>query len=692
MDRRDFLKGGVLSATAGLALEGCVPDHADLIPLLVPEEPFVPGQESFHPSTCFECAAGCGLLVRKIDGRLVKVEGNPEHPGSRGGVCARGQALPQSMYHPDRIRKPLLRAGERGDGQWTETSWDEALDRVAAALPRGAAPGGNPAIGFVTSELSGHRLLMVRRFLAALGGGVHLVHEPFTTAPLARANRLATGHDAAFGFDLERAAYVVSFGAEILESHFSPVASARGLAAMRRGRSGRRGKLVMVGPRLSLTAANADEWVPSRPGDELELVLALLAILLSNEGDRMDRAADGFEAFRDLVQARVSPSAVAERTAVPLKRLERLAREMSEHRPALALAGGAVLRSSRGLALALSVSHLNAILGAYDVNGAAALQVPAPAFSDWPPVSESGVEARSLAGGPLPRILFVSDANPMYSLPPGFGFGRELERAELVVSFASFPDETARMADVVLPESMSFERFDDSVPRASLVPIANLSAPLLIRPLHDTRSMPDALLALTKRIGAEDIFPWDGYEQALRQAWSGLGWDDALSKGGSFGGNGAEKLSYRFETETIAAALGASSTTGLSLHVYASTPFGDGRSAHLPFLQDLADPVTGVRWGSVVEIAQSTAESLGIRTGELVEIRAGDVALKARAFVTPGLHPEVVAIAAGQGHTAYGRYASGRGVNAYALLEAALDEDGFLLSRSGIEIRKAVPA
>jgi molybdopterin-containing oxidoreductase family iron-sulfur binding subunit len=204
--------------------------------------------------------------------------------------------------------------------------------------------------------------------------------------------------------------------------------------------------------------------------------------------------------------------------------------------------------------------------------------------------------------------------------------------------------------------------------------------------------MPDALLALARRIGAEDLFPWDSYEQALRQAWNGMGWDGALSKGGSFGANAAARPRYRFETEPIAAALAASRTAGLSLHVYASTPFGDGRSAHLPFLQDLADPMTGVRWGSVVEIPRSVAESLGIRGGDLVEVVAGEVALKAPAFVSPGLHPEVIAIAAGQGHTVYGRYASGRGVNAYALLEAAADGDGFLMSRSGIEIRKAVPA
>ncbi|MGH9337057.1 MAG: molybdopterin-dependent oxidoreductase, partial [Vicinamibacteria bacterium] len=132
MHRREFLSGSLFAATAGLALDACAPESYGVIPILIPEEPFVPGEEAWLHSTCFECPAGCGLLVRKIDGRLVKVEGNAEDPASRGGVCARGQALPQAMYHPDRIREPLVRDGDRGRGKWNKASWDEALDRIAS--------------------------------------------------------------------------------------------------------------------------------------------------------------------------------------------------------------------------------------------------------------------------------------------------------------------------------------------------------------------------------------------------------------------------------------------------------------------------------------------------------------------------------------------------------------------------------
>ena len=698
MDRREFLSGGVLAATAGLALDACAPDSYGIIPILIPEEPFVPGEESWLASTCFECGANCGIRVRKIDGRLVKVEGDPEDPASRGGICARGQALPQAMYHPDRIQGPLVREGERGSGQWKKVSWDEALDRIASELSRSRDGGNEPWCGFLTGDVTGHRLQMVERFLAAMGEGRRLRHVPFDRARIRRAHEVATGHLSLFDFDMAQASYVVSFGAEILESDRSPVRFARALAEMRQGRPGRRGKLVMVGPRLSLTAANADEWIPARPDSEVDIALAVSSILLQrglhDSGFTGSRGTD-FVAFQDFLLARAKPADVAERTGIPLKRIERLALELAEHRPAVALAGDASAGSRRGVALALAVSHLNALLGAYSDDGLLRSEAPVPGFARELPDSPS-LAAELLSGRALPRVLFVADTNPMHSLPPSSGLGEALSQSFLV-SFASFPDETMQMADVVLPESMSFERFEDALPEFSLAPFARLSGPLLIRPIYDSRSMPDALIALAHRMEMREFFPWESYEQSLREAWAPLGpWDERLARGGFVGEAVRELVAfatpdrrYRFATEPLEAALGETGSAGRTLHIYPSTAFGDGSSARLPYLQDLADPVTGVRWGSVVEIAEGDARELGIRSGDRVELTVGDRTVTAPAHVSQGIVPGVVALAAGQGHTASGRHADGRGINAYSLLEAAADQDGFLTSAGNVEIRKA---
>ena len=628
----------MFAATAGLALDACVPEASQLIPILIPEEPFVPGEEVWTRSTCFECAASCGIEVRKIDGRLVKVEGNPEHPMSQGGLCARGQAIPQAMYHPDRIQTPLEK---QSDGSWTELGWDDALDRVVLALGSfGSSFGLGTDIAFVTGAATGHRREIVLRFLQAFGSTRHLVHDPF---PL---------HRPVSDVDIDNAGYVVSFGAELLESHVSPVRFARGLAALRQSRPGRRGKFVMVGPRLSLTAANADEWVPARAGEELDVALGIARVLIR---DGLHDAADDADGFREL-------SALVE-SVEPSPEIERLAHEMAEHQPAIAIAG-------RGAALAAAVSNLNALLGTETASASA------PPFEPWPAIPGDAPESAPLANAlddAPPGVLFVADTNPLYSLPPSFELGDWLSSIQLKVSFASIMDETSAACDLVLPESMSFERFEDAVPEGAPVPMATLSQPLLVRPLYDTRAMPDALIEIAKRAERGENFPWTSYEGALRAAWSSLGWSQALARGGWWDESATpEPIGYRFDT-TALASRPERNETDLELHVYASTALGDGRSAHLPYLQELSDPITGVRWGSVVEIATERADALGITGGDLVEVSSEWGTVEAAAFVTPGIHPDVVAIAAGQGHSNNGRYANRRGVNTYSLLGRKTD-------------------
>ncbi len=638
MNRREFLGTSVFAATAGLALDACAPEATQLIPILIPEEPFIPGKEIWTRSTCFECTASCGIEVRKIDGRLVKVEGNPEHPMSRGGLCARGQAIPQAMYHPDRIQTPLEK---QSDGSWTELSWDDALGRVASSLSA------RDDLAFLTGSVTGHRREIVRRFLQAFGSTRHLVHNPF---PL---------HHPVSDVDIDNASYVVSFGAEFLESHVSPVRFARGLAALRQSRPGRRGKFVMVGPRLSLTAANADEWVPARAGEELDIALGIARVLIRDGLHEADDV-DGFRELTALV-ASLEPS----------PEVERLAHEMAENRPAIAIAGG-----GGGTALAAAVSNLNALLGTQTA------QTSAPPFEPWPAMPGGdppvAMSLTSAFNAEPPAVLFVADTNPLYSLPPAFELGDWLSSIQLKVSFASIVDETSAACDLVLPESMSFERFEDAVPEGAPVPMATLSQPLLVRPLYDTRAMPDALIEIAKRADHGESFPWSSYEAALRAAFSSLGsWSQVLARGGWWDESATPEHDrtrppYRFDT-TALASRPERTRVDLELHVYASTAFGDGRSARLPYLQELSDPITGVRWGSVVEIATDRADALGITSGDIVEVSSEWGTLEAAAYVTPGIHPHVIAIAAGQGHTNHGRYANGRGVNAFSLLGRSPD-------------------
>ncbi len=631
MERRDFLTGSVFAATAGLALDACTPGSNQIIPILIPEETFVPGQETWLRSTCHGCGAACGIEVRKIDGRLVKIEGLEDHPVSRGGACAKGQALPQAMYHPDRLREPMLKSA---DGSFEAISWDDAYQRIARTLDD--QEGG---LAFLSGTTTGHKKEIIRRFVAAHRGDHHLVHAPFSYEG-----------GAGLPFDLAECNYIISFEAELLESGPSPVGFARSLAEAKQGRPGRRAKFVMIGPRLSLTAANADEWVPVRPGGSIALA-AELAKALIEDGPDSARVLPGFEAFAESI-AHVEPRPEA----------RRLARELAAHSPAIAI-------TVQGGALAHAVRQLNTLLGATEPT------VAPPPFRAWPAISEPAPPETSLESaietGYAPELLIVHGTNPLYSAPPSVGFAEWLDGIPLRIAISSFMDETAAACDLMLPESMSFERFEDALaPPFGPASVATLSTPLLVRPLYDTRSMQDILIELSRLTGNEASFPWASYEDALREAWAGLdlSWSEAIDRGGWWQRDETSGQTAPLPLEGLMTT--AEESLELSLHAYPSLAFNDGRGAHLPFLQELADPVTGNRWGSVIEIGVKRASTLGIKDGDRVELSSELGSVEAAAFVTPGIHPDVVAIAAGQGHWSYGRYASGRGVNVFSLLGA----------------------
>ena len=728
MKRREFLKSSVVAGTAGVLLDACAPPGSEqIIPLLIPEERFIPGVEEFHAATCFECPGGCGLLARKIDGRLVKVEGNPAHPISKGGSCARGQALPQAMYHPDRLRSPLVREGERGKGRWTEISWDDALERLVAELtPLRTESSG---LAFLTGQLRGHRWELVRRFLASFGGAHHWLHEPFGDDMVRRATELTLGIEAFPTHDLEHANYVLTFGAALIEASRSPVRFGRGLGHLRRGRPGQRGKLVAIGPHLSVPAAHADEWLPARPGTDAALVLGIAHTLIRDElYDKafVNERTEGFEAFRERVLETFAPETVAVTTGVPAEQIERVAREMAEYGPAIAIAGDAAVTGPNGLATAVAVTHLNALVGAFGREGGIHFDPPPP-FAPYPVLDESFVlrEAKPLANVLADptidvKALLVAGPNPLFTLPAASGVSDLFSNIPFIASFGSFPDETSQWADLLLPEPTVFERFDDDVPAPGVgKSMASLSGPMFVRPLYDTRAMPDVLLQIAQRLGDDMAvaLPWESYEAALQAAWSGLHdaqrgsivetsanrfWRSALESGGWWDDSTPAQSQfattsnrYRFDVEPLRAGVGAAPETSTErpflLHVYPSLAFGDGRSAHLPFLQELADPMTDTRWGSVVEVSVVAAEEHGIADGDPMLVTSAQGELVARARVMPGLRPEVVAMAVGQGHTSYGRYATDRGANPLALLPPPDPVDGSEVALVGtaVSIRKA---
>jgi anaerobic selenocysteine-containing dehydrogenase len=694
MKRRTFLQLSGMTA-AGALLAGCQSGNEKLIPFLVPpDEGVTPGLAEYYASACRFCPAGCGILVRVSEGRAKKIEGNPLHPVNRGKLCARGQAVLQELYHPDRITQPLKRTGPRGSGEFRKITWTEGLALLTERLKALQQENSTDRLALLTPQLVGTMAELTTSFMRSFGSPHHLSYGLLSSDWLRSATRQSFGRPGLPFYDLAETRYLLSFGADFVESHLSPVQYGYAFGRMRQARDTVRGHFTYIGGRMSLTAASADRWMPARPGSEGALALGLARLILAEAlFDKAALAANGLRAEELL--ARLSAydlSRVAELTGLAQGTIVEVAREFATTGPSLAMAGETLAFQTNGPEAVRAVQLLNLVAGNLNRPGgvypdAGSLSGPENTFADLISLVER------MHNGKIQVALIQGD--PCHAIPPSTGFQEALDRVPFIVSFSSIMDDTALQADLILPDHAALESWGDVIPLAgSRQPIIGLMQPV-VTPLFDTRQFADVLLAAASRLGGATAtaLPYQSWLEMLKGAMakragrtSGEGfetlWVELLRQGGIFDTKTDRGKAYRW---TRGAALpnpdephfaGDEKQFPLHLQAYPSTAFYDGRGAPLPWLQQLPDPMTTVVWDSWVEINPKTAASLGISHGDLVEVTSPRGSLRLPAVIYPAIRPDMVAIPLGQGHKGGGRYAKGRGANPLALLVSNIDGSG----------------
>lgn len=674
MDRRHFIKLTAITGTTA-ALTACGNPENQII-RFIPEDDLVPGVATWKPSICPACNAGCGVIARVMEGDAEvfrngqpgvirmglakKLEGNPEDAVSQGKLCARGQAALQITYHPDRLDKPKKRAGERGSGQFTEISWDEAIKELTGQLDALAAAGDQKSLALLTRPRRGRRLALMADTLRGYGAPAPVTYEFFSDDVLRRANAISFGAEQLPTFDLENTQYLLVFGADFLGTWNSTVAHSAAYGRMRQ-RAGTRAKFVYVDARLTQTGANADEFIACRPGTE-----GIFATALAREVGRIRNAAPAAEA---------ELAAMIAATGVPAEKFARIAREFAGHAPAVAMIGGAALAHTNGLANALAVNDLNRASGVVNQPGGVSF-VPQPAAVPTRPLHE-------MLQGELPKVLLLDGVNPVFTSPASMKVADALKRTPFIVSFGSFVDETSALADLILPDHSFLESWVDAAPESGSAKAAPSNFAPVMRPLYDTRSTPDVLLEAARGLATPVAGLPNSFEEFLSQAPA-----TATAT--------AKAVAHRTErTDTDALQLSEPVFDGdptqypYHLMPHASAAFYDGSLAHLPWLQELPDPMTSAMWCSWVEINERKAQALGIAQGDLIEVTSTQGSLRVPAFLSPGIAPDVIAIPVGQGHTNFTRYATDRGVNPIAILAPAAIGDSGQLAWAATRVKLA---
>ena len=669
IDRRDFLK--VLGwSGAAVALSGCgntsIEDGKETVVSYVEANDYmVPGIGVYFNSTCAQCDAGCSINGRIREGRVLKLEGNPDSAINKGKLCGLGQAGVQHHYNPDRVREPLLRKGNKGEA----ISWDKAYALIAEKM---AGVQGDE-IALLSGGVSGHLKVLLGNYLDSLNTKNHFVYEAVAPGVVRAANQKAYGVEMP-RYRLDKAKVILSFGADFLGAWVSPVHFSQQYAQFRKGVDGQRGVLVQVESKMTLTGANADRWLAVKPGTEGVLALGIINALGTAAGE-----------VADLVKE-YSLVRVSRETGVSVSQIEKVTALLKMRSPSLVLAGSAAEGYAHGSQNAAAINLLNQVLGNVGKTIEAPVSVPFPQM-----VPSKGNTAAlkkfndGLSAGKY-KVVFSFGANPVFTAPGAFKFKDNFAKAGFKVAFAHYLDETALQADLVLPLDSALEDWGTQVPEYLTEGAQiNIQQPLMEKLHANTRGVGDIVLALLKQKKSEEYKSYEDYYAYLRSA--------LLQNKGALGGGGADDDTFWTDTLSRGIVKLAGSAVGLTGHqnvaglklpavaeenehypLYlipgVTASLRDGRHTNQPWLQESPDPLTTIVWDSWVEIHPKKATELGIVEGDIVEVTSRTGSVKAQVYIFPGIHPEAVSIPVGRGHDAMGRYAKGYGVNPFQIMDA----------------------
>ncbi len=695
LSRRQFLKAACLAGTSAL-VGACTDTTRKLIPYVIPPEDIVPGDFTWYATTCRECPAGCGMLAKNCDSRVIKVEGNPLHPVNTGKLCARGQASVQGIYNPDRYKGPMVRGS---DGKLSPISWESAEKLLSERLLALASNGRGDKVVFLTGLCTGTERDLVARWLSAVGSTRHLMYEPFAYEALRKANEAVFGADTIPAYHIEKADFLLSFSANFLETWVSNVQFARQFASFREPKGDRKNPFVHVGPRLSMTAANADQWIAVPSGGESVVALGLLRLLLNEaQGSRIEAQgksnlsssmADGERAALKASVDPFTPDVVERAAGVKPETLQTLARMLAKAERPLILAEGLGFQDPRAYETAKAANLLISLFP----GSRQTIDFSSPSsLSDVVKAERMKTLSDEMQNGGV-DLLLIDRTNPVFSLPAAWQFDKALRKVPMVVSFSSFPDETGELAQLILPADTFLECWGEYSPQSGVAAVHGLLQPVMGR-IFDTRTPGDILLSIGKRIRLEAFPEKDTYD-LLRRAWGRKAkesaattasegfWQESLRKGGAWpaptaGAPTRIRAAARDITFSRPEASVKQSKT-LEFIVYPTIQFFDGRMANRPFLQEMPDPVTQITWAGWVEMNPETARTLNIEKGDLLSISSEHGTVKAAAFPWFGIAPDTLAMPVGHGHSAFGRYARSETTNPLHLASGRLDPAGGLV-------------
>lgn len=643
MSRKQFL--ALLAASAAFTAAGCTDyrDKGEIVPYNRKPEEVTPGVPNFYASTCTGCSQVCGILIKTREGRPIKVDGNPDHPISRGKICAKGQASILNLYDPNRLRKPHY-----GSASNTVSSlrWNDADTEIIRRLENAVTSG--KEIALVTRTVTSPTTKKVLDdFKVKYPTAKIYSYSLFNDETHKRAWQKCFGSSEIPVIELEKAKVILALESDFLGTDGMTIDQIRAFIDGRDiMKSKEFNRLYCIESSMSLTGSNADYRLRLRPDAQLEFVLALTREL------------------GGVVPGTISLKEFAHQHNIAYDTLSRLVGDLKSHRGESMIYAGAVLPEP----VHIGVNYLNEILGNAKLYSTKQTSVTQAALAT---PDEFDALIDRIQSGRVDVVIHF-DSNPLYHLPESFGYEQALKSVPLSISLVEADDETSKYCTYVLPINHSFESWGDYKIRTGLF---SLQQPV-IAPLYDTRQKEAVLLAW---MHGKNPYKETLYHEYLMNRWEKevypalnlkvdfkTFWYSALH-------DGIIEFKEPVKTRTVfkrdaLASLIARATSGITVVVNESYYLGDGSFANNGWLQELPHPISKIVWDNYAAISAGTAKTLGIGDNDLIEVKLPRGAVVTPIFLQPGQADNCIALALGYGRTNAGPVGNGVGVNANPLL------------------------
>ncbi|MBT8380204.1 MAG: TAT-variant-translocated molybdopterin oxidoreductase [Ignavibacteria bacterium] len=665
LSRRKFL--ALLGASAAIAGTSCTDyrDKGEIVPYNKKPEEILPGRPNYYASTCMQCENACGILVRTREGRPIKLDGNLDHPVSKGKICAQGQASIMGLYDPDRLKNPKKKL----DTRLIDINWKTADEEIYFELINS----GGSEIAIITNKIvSPTTKEVLDQFIEIYPSAKVYSYEPINNEVRNSAWEKCYGDGEYPAIKWNEAKVILSLDSDFLGSSNNKIETARLYAEGRDVMNKNFSRLYTVEGNLSVTGMNSDYRFRLRPDLQMNFILALTSELNKRgAGISLDTFGMDLKNFAD-------------ENALKLETIDHLVNDLISNK------GKAILHAGDHLPedVHVAINTINHALGndvlynnKYVMNSVQPLRT----------FEEIQLLTSRMKNGDVAVAIHIN-TNPVYDLPGDFGYTEALKSVGSAISFVEVENETSSVSNYVLPINNQLESWGDAKTRSGFY---SMQQPV-ISPLYDTRQTESILLTWMDGDPAfyndkvyhsfliknweQKIYPSLNHKLDFNRFWNGALHDGIVITNEKGKGIGSFNVNVAQNIKT------PNSVDGFSLQLKESYAVRDGRFANNGWLQELPHPVSKIVWDNYAAISPTSANELGLNSNDLIEVTNGNSSLKIPVMIQPGAADDTITIELGYGRTNGGTVGTGIGFNSFSLFTSKSGLTPFLYS--GVNVKK----